>query len=62
MIAEWDPLSAVVAAARQLFGTPQGGTACTWTLQHPVVTTVAMGVVLLLCWSLVTVRRYVRRA
>lgn len=61
VIAEWNPLSAVVAAARQLFGTPQGGTAGSWTLQHPVATTVAMGVVLLAVLVPVTVRRYVRR-
>lgn len=61
VVAEWNPLSAVVAAARQLFGTPQGGTAGVWTLQHPVVTTLAMGMVLLAVLVPVTVRRYVRR-
>ena len=54
--------SAVVAAARQLFGTTQGGAVPdVWSLQHPVVTTVAMGVVLLAVLVPVTVRRYVRR-
>jgi ABC-2 type transport system permease protein len=61
VIAEWNPLSAVVAATRQLFGTPQGGAAGTWTLEHPVVTTIGMGVVLLAVLVPVTVRRYVRR-
>jgi ABC-2 type transport system permease protein len=61
VIAEWNPLSAVVAATRQLFGTPQGGGAGTWTLEHPVVTTIGMGVVLLAVLVPVTVRRYVRR-
>jgi hypothetical protein len=54
------PLSAVVAAARQLFGPPPGGTAGSRTLQHPVVTGVAKGVILVAVLVPVTVRRYVR--
>ncbi|HEY7143759.1 MAG TPA: ABC transporter permease [Streptosporangiaceae bacterium] len=62
VVAEWNPLSAVVAAARQMFGTPQGGTAGVWTLQHPVPTTLGMGLVLLAVLIPVTVRRYTRRS
>ena len=61
VVAEWNPLSAVVAAARRMFGSPQGGTAGVWTLQHPVVTTLGMGLVLLAVLVPVTVRRYTRR-
>jgi ABC-2 type transport system permease protein len=61
VVAEWNPLSAVVAAARQMFGSPQGGAAGIWTLQHPVVTTLGMGLVLLAVLVPVTVRRYTRR-
>jgi ABC-2 type transport system permease protein len=61
VVAEWNPLSAVVAAARQLFGTPQGGTAGVWTLQHPVPTTLAMGLVLLAVLVPLSVRRYISR-
>jgi ABC-2 type transport system permease protein len=61
VVAEWNPLSAVVVAARQLFGTPEGGRAGVWTLQHPVLTTLGMGLALLAVLVPVTVRRYVRR-
>ena len=61
VVAEWNPLSAVVGAARQMFGIPQGGPAQVWTLEHPVVTTLAMGLVLLVVLIPVTVRRYTRR-
>jgi ABC-2 type transport system permease protein len=35
-IAEWNPLSAVVAATRQLFGNPSGGASTAWPLEHAV--------------------------
>lgn len=62
VIAEWNPVSAVVAAARQLFGTPQGGGSGVWTLQHPIVTTLAMSLVLLVVLIPVSVRLYTRRS
>lgn len=62
VFAEWNPLSAVVAAARQMFGTPQAATAGIWPLQHPVPTTIGMGLVLLAVLIPVTVRRYGRPA
>ena len=63
VIAQWNPLSAVVAAARQLFGTTQGGPVPhVWSLQHPVPTTLGMTVLLLAVFVPVSVRLYNRRS
>ena len=59
--ANWNPMSAVVAAARSLFGTTQGvPEPPVWSLQHPVVTTLAMTGVLLGVTVPLAVRRYSR--
>lgn len=61
-IAEWNPVSAVVAAARQLFGTAQaGGTSGSWPLTHPVLVTAGMSVLMLGVLIPVCVRRYARQ-
>ena len=63
VVAQWNPLSAVVAAARQLFGTTQGGPVPpVWSLQHPVPTTLAMTVLLLAVFVPLSVRLYTRRS
>ena len=63
VIAEWNPLSAVVAAARQLFGTTQGGAVPdVWSLQHPIPTTLGMSVALLALFIPLSVRRYTCRS
>ena len=36
-IAEWNPVSAVVAAVRELFGNAGGSTVTAWPLEHPVI-------------------------
>lgn len=60
--AQWNPLSAVVAAARQLFGTTQGGTVpAVWSLQHPVPTTLAMAIAMLAIFVPLSLRVYDRR-
>jgi len=62
VIAEWNPVSAVVAAARQLFGTAQaGGTTGSWPLTHPVVVTLGMSVLMLAVLIPVCVRRYAQQ-
>jgi ABC-2 type transport system permease protein len=62
VVAQWNPLSAVVAAARQLFGTTQGGPVPhVWSLQHPVPTTLIMTVLLLAVFVPLSVRLYTRR-
>ncbi len=46
--AEWNPVSAVTAAARQLFGNPNpAATVDAWPLQHPVVASVLWSLALL---------------
>ena len=61
--ANWNPMSAVVAAARSLFGTTQGvPEPQVWSLQHPVVTTLAMTGILLGVTVPLAVRRYSRLA
>jgi ABC-2 type transport system permease protein len=59
--ANWNPMSAVVAAARSLFGTTQGVPAPpVWSLQHPVITTLGMSVLLLGVMVPLAVHRYSR--
>jgi hypothetical protein len=61
--ANWNPMSAVVAATRQLFGNDQGvPVPDVWSLQHPVVTTLGMSVILLGVMVPLAVRRYCRIA
>jgi ABC-2 type transport system permease protein len=56
-------MSAVVAAARSLFGTTQGVPGPpVWSLQHPVITTLAMTGILLGVTVPLAVRRYSRLA
>lgn len=59
VIAEWNPVSAVVAALRELFGS---GTAvavdAAWPMQHPVPAAFAWIAVLLVASVPVSVRRY----
>ncbi|WP_031469652.1 ABC transporter permease [Sciscionella sediminilitoris] len=58
-IAEWNPLSATAAAARQLFGNPGWG-ALTWAGEHPLVLAGCWPVLLLLVFVPLAVRRYRR--
>jgi ABC-2 type transport system permease protein len=46
-IAEWNPVSAAVAACRELFGNPGAAAGSAWPLQHPVVATIAWSLLLL---------------
>jgi ABC-2 type transport system permease protein len=61
--ADWNPMSTVVTAIRDLFHTAQGpAPAGVWSLQHPIVTTLAMIAVLLAVLVPLSVRRYSRMA
>ena len=61
VFAEFNPVSALVQAARELFGNvPTGTTADSWTLQHPVVTIVIGIVVLLVVFVPLAVRRFAK--
>jgi ABC-2 type transport system permease protein len=47
-IAEWNPVSAVTAASRQLFGNPNpSATIDVWPMQHPVLAALAWSVLLI---------------
>ncbi|MEJ5946270.1 ABC transporter permease [Pseudokineococcus basanitobsidens] len=62
--AEWNPVSSVTQAARDLFGNLQPGAPApeAWPLQNPVLYTVLWGAVLLLVFVPLTVRQYQRAA
>lgn len=58
-VAEWSPVSAMVAAVRTLFGNPTGIPAdAAWPLQHPVLAAVLWCVALLAVAVPLTVRRF----
>jgi ABC-2 type transport system permease protein len=57
-IAEWNPFSATVQAARVLFGNPGVSTSPAWPMQHPVIASVLWSVVILLVFRTLAVRRY----
>jgi ABC-2 type transport system permease protein len=57
--AEWNPLSAVVAAVRDLFGNPSGLPAHTaWPLEHAIPVSIAWSVAILAVCVPLAVRRY----
>ncbi len=59
VLADWNPLSATVAACRQLFGNPGAAyTGDAWPLQHPVVASVGYSLLLLAIFIPLAVRRY----
>lgn len=58
-VAEWNPVSAMVAATRTLFGNPTGLPAdVAWPLQHPVVASLIWCVALLALAVPLTIRRF----
>ena len=46
-IANWNPVSAVTAAARTLFGNPNPTTSHAWPMQHPVVAALAWSIAII---------------
>jgi ABC transporter DrrB family efflux protein len=64
IFAEWNPVSAVTQAARQLFGnvSPLAPTSEAWSMQNPVLYTLAWVVVLLVIFVPLSVRMYKRAA
>jgi ABC-2 type transport system permease protein len=63
-IANWNPVSSVTQAARELFGNTGGRPAPSgdWSMQHPVLYTLAWVVVLLAVFVPLSVRQYKRAA
>jgi ABC-2 type transport system permease protein len=59
VIAEWNPLSATVGAARELFGNPGLG-GLTWASQHAVLLAVLWPIALVAIFLPLSVRRYRR--
>jgi hypothetical protein len=58
-IANWNPVSAVTAASRSLFGNPSPAAAVhAWPLQHPVLASVLWSVVLLAIFAPLATRLY----
>lgn len=59
-VAEWNPVSALVQAARELFGNAPAGSAATdaWPLQHPVVYVLLFAVAMLVVFVPLSIRRF----
>jgi ABC-2 type transport system permease protein len=61
-IAEWNPVSAVTAASRQLFGNPNpSATIHVWPMQHPVLAALAWSLLLLVVFAPLAARLYADR-
>jgi ABC-2 type transport system permease protein len=61
VISDWNPISAVAAAARQLFGNPAAPANGAWPLEHPVVASLAWTALLLAVFVPLATARYARR-
>jgi ABC-type multidrug transport system permease subunit len=61
-VADWNPVSAVTAAARELWGNPNPSAAISaWPMQHPVAASLAWSLALLLCCAPLAALLYRRR-
>jgi ABC-2 type transport system permease protein len=58
--AEWNPVSSMVAASRQLFGLKNefGATASSWPSQHPLETSLLYMVLLMAIFIPLSIRKY----
>ncbi|WP_394427924.1 ABC transporter permease [Streptomyces sp. SGAir0957] len=56
--AEWNPLSATVQAARQLFGNPGLTATGAWPAQHPILVSLGWSVLIAVVGRTLAVRRY----
>ncbi|MET7365144.1 ABC transporter permease [Streptomyces sp. NPDC005566] len=59
-VAEWNPISALASATRELFGNSAPAEGAAWPVAHPVAGTLAWAAVLLAVFVPLTVRRYAR--
>jgi ABC-2 type transport system permease protein len=59
-IAEYNPLTTLATATRQLFGSPTGPIPDVWPLQHPVLGSLAWAAVLMAVFVPLSLRRYQR--
>jgi len=61
-IAIWNPMSALAAASRELFGNPNPAAAVdAWPMQHPELAVVGWSVLMLLVFAPLAVRQYRRK-
>jgi ABC transporter DrrB family efflux protein len=61
-VADWNPVSAVTAAARQLFGNPNPSAAMhVWPMQHPIVTTLLWSIGMLAVFAPLATHLFARR-
>jgi len=62
-IAEWNPMSALAAAARSLFGNPNPAASVqAWPMQHPELAVLGWSAVLLAVFAPLAVRLYRRKS
>lgn len=59
-VADWNPISALAAAVRHLFGTPSVPANGAWPLEHPVLASVGWVALLLAVFVPLCVARYAR--
>ncbi|MEU9316133.1 ABC transporter permease [Streptomyces sp. NPDC048295] len=59
-VAEWNPISAMASATRDLFGNASPAADAAWPVAHPVAGTLAWSAVLLVVFVPLSVRRYAR--
>jgi len=61
-VADWNPMSALAAACRKLFGNPNpAATVHAWPMQHPELAVVAWSLGMLLVFAPLAVRKYRRK-
>jgi ABC-type multidrug transport system permease subunit len=62
LVADWNPVSAVTAAARQLFDNPNPSAAMhVWPMQHPIVTTLLWSIGMLVVFAPLAAHLFARR-
>lgn len=62
VVADWNPVSAVTAACRQLFSNPNPSAAThSWPMQHPVVTSLLWSTAMLVLFAPVAAHLFARR-
>jgi len=62
-IAAWNPMSALAAASRQLFGNPNPAASVqAWPMQHPELAVICWSVAMLAVFAPLAVRLYRRKA
>jgi ABC-type multidrug transport system permease subunit len=61
-VAEWNPMSALAAASRHLFGNPNPAAAVNaWPMQHPELAVVGWSLLMLAIFAPLAVRQYRRK-